>query len=63
MTAPAHDQHPDVGLARERTELAWRRTDIAFTALGCALVNPVLGLPTLAISALIWALAALSGIL
>lgn len=58
MTGPSHDdQHLDPGLAKERTELAWRRTDIAFTALGGALVkmNPAIGLPTLAISTLIWA--------
>jgi uncharacterized membrane protein YidH (DUF202 family) len=59
MTGPSHDdQYPDPGLAKERTELAWRRTDIAFIALGGALVkmNPAIGLPTLAISALIWAI-------
>lgn len=58
MTGPSHDdQYLDPGLAKERTDLAWRRTDIAFTTLGGALVkmNPAIGLPTLAISALIWA--------
>lgn len=58
MTAPADDDRPpDAGLAEERTELARRRTDIAITALGCALVkmNPALGLPTLAVTTVIWA--------
>lgn len=57
MTGPSHeDRDLTPGLATERTELAWRRTDIAFTALGVALVkiNPAIGLPTLAISALTW---------
>jgi uncharacterized membrane protein YidH (DUF202 family) len=64
MTPPTHGGQPsDPGLARERTELAWRRTAIAFIALDGALVkmNPALGLPTLAISALIWALSLHSG--
>jgi uncharacterized membrane protein YidH (DUF202 family) len=46
----------DPGLAEERTELAWRRTAIAFTALSGALVkmNPAIGIPTLALSTLTW---------
>jgi uncharacterized membrane protein YidH (DUF202 family) len=46
----------DPGLAEERTELAWRRTAIAFTALGGALVkmNPAIGIPTLALSTMTW---------
>jgi uncharacterized membrane protein YidH (DUF202 family) len=46
----------DPGLAEERTELSWRRTAIAFTALGGALVkmNPAIGIPTLALSTMTW---------
>lgn len=60
MTTP--DQVHDPGLARERTELAWRRTAIAFTALGGALVKMdlAIGLPALAISTLLWDLGCLS---
>lgn len=48
----------DRGLAEERTELAWRRTSIAFASLSGALVkvNPAIGIPALALSALIWRL-------
>jgi uncharacterized membrane protein YidH (DUF202 family) len=46
----------DPGLAEERTELAWRRTAISFTALSAALVkmNPAIGIPALALSTLTW---------
>jgi uncharacterized membrane protein YidH (DUF202 family) len=62
--APAGDEpaddigYADRGLARERTELAWTRTAIAFAALGAALLKyrPVVGLPTLALSAVVWRL-------
>ncbi|MGH3380424.1 MAG: DUF202 domain-containing protein [Actinoallomurus sp.] len=47
---------PDPGLAEERTELAWRRTAIAFTALSGTLVkmDPAIGIPALALSTLAW---------
>lgn len=57
--APADDMEDmDPGLARERTELAWIRTAIAFAALGGAIlkVNPAVGFPVLATSALVWAI-------
>ena len=62
--APAGDEptddigYADRGLARERTELAWTRTAIAFAALGAALLRyrPVVGLPILALSAVVWRL-------
>jgi uncharacterized membrane protein YidH (DUF202 family) len=46
----------DPGLARERTELAWRRTAIAYAALGAALLkaSPPTGGLVLAASAAIW---------
>ena len=56
---PADDiGYGDPGLARERTELAWTRTAIAFVALGAAILRyrPVVGLPILAISAVVWRL-------
>lgn len=52
----------DPGLARERTELAWTRTAIAFAAMGGAIlrVTPALGLPVLATAALVWGIGRLS---
>jgi len=49
----------DPGLFRERTELAWHRTGIAFAALGGAVLKtaPVVGLLILASSAPIFVLA------
>jgi uncharacterized membrane protein YidH (DUF202 family) len=49
----------DPGLFRERTELAWHRTGIAFAALGGAVLKtaPVVGLLILASSAPIFILA------
>jgi uncharacterized membrane protein YidH (DUF202 family) len=46
----------DPGLARARTELAWRRTAISYAALGAALLkaSPAVGVLVLAASALIW---------
>jgi uncharacterized membrane protein YidH (DUF202 family) len=56
---PADDiEYADPGLARERTELAWTRTAIAFAALGAAILKyrPVIGLPVLVLSAVVWRL-------
>ena len=46
----------DPMLARERTDLAWTRSSIAFFALGVAVVKfrPELGVPLLAFSAFGW---------
>lgn len=68
-TAPAGQEPPDdieyadPGLARERTELAWTRTAIAFAALGAALLKyrPVAGLLVLVLSAVVWRLGRLPG--
>ncbi|HEX6872800.1 MAG TPA: DUF202 domain-containing protein [Micromonosporaceae bacterium] len=52
----------DPGLARERTDLAWTRTSISFTALGAAMLhaNPVAGGVVLATSVAVWLLGRLS---
>jgi Domain of unknown function (DUF202) len=49
-------EQPDPLLARERTELAWTRSSIAFLALGVAVVKfrPLIGIPLLLFSASIW---------
>ena len=56
-------EYADPGLARERTELAWTRTAIAFAALGAALLRfrPVVGVPVLGLSAVVWRLGRLPG--
>ena len=48
----------DPGLARERTQLAWARTAIAFAAVGAAILRrePVAGVIVLAMTPLVWAL-------
>ena len=55
----ADPDEADPGLFRERTELAWHRTGIAFAALGGAVIKtaPVVGLLILASSAPIFVLA------
>jgi uncharacterized membrane protein YidH (DUF202 family) len=61
---PADDiEYADPGLARERTELAWTRTAIGFAALGAAILKyrPVVGLPVLVLSAVVWRLGRLPG--
>jgi len=61
---PADDiEYADPGLASERTELAWTRTAIAFAALGAAILKfrPVIGLPVLVLSAVVWRLGRLPG--
>ncbi len=61
---PADDiEYADPGLARERTELAWTRTAIGFAALGAAFLKyrPVVGLPVLVLSAVVWRLGRLPG--
>jgi uncharacterized membrane protein YidH (DUF202 family) len=56
---PAEDMEDiDRGTARERTELAWIRSALAFAALGGAVLKaePALGIPVLAMSAVVWAI-------
>jgi uncharacterized membrane protein YidH (DUF202 family) len=52
----------DLGLARERTSLAWTRTAISFAALGGTVLkaNVVTGLLILAVAPAIWQLGRLS---
>ena len=48
----------DPGHARERTDLAWTRSAIAFLGLGVAIlrIRPAAGIPILAIAGVIWLL-------
>jgi hypothetical protein len=62
MTPPDDIEDTDPGRARERTELAWTRTAISFTALGALILknDPYPGVLILALSALIWELGRLA---
>ncbi len=54
---PADDmEDADPAFARERTELAWTRSSIAFFALGIAILKfkPAVGIPVLAFAAVTW---------
>jgi uncharacterized membrane protein YidH (DUF202 family) len=53
----------DPGLAGARTELAWTRTAISFAAVGVVLLrhHPLVGIPVLALSLLVWELGRLRG--
>jgi uncharacterized membrane protein YidH (DUF202 family) len=55
MTSPEDFEDPHGGTARQRTELAWTRTAIAFAAVGGAMLRTSLaaGLIVLAMSILI----------
>jgi uncharacterized membrane protein YidH (DUF202 family) len=46
----------DPALARERTDLAWTRSSIAFFGLGAALLKfrPAIAIPVLAIGVAVW---------
>ena len=55
---PADYEQARPGLARERTDLAWTRSAIAFLALGVAIlkVRPAVGFPVMALGVAIWLL-------
>jgi uncharacterized membrane protein YidH (DUF202 family) len=62
---PADDvENRDPGLARERTDLAWTRTAISFSALGAVMLrtSPVAGALILAGAAAVWILGRLSAL-
>jgi uncharacterized membrane protein YidH (DUF202 family) len=58
----AEPEEPEVGLARERTSLAWTRTAISFGAVGGAVLkaNVITGLIILAMAPVIWQLGRVS---
>jgi len=55
---PPDKPRADPMLARERTELAWTRSSIAFFAVGVAIAKfrPLIGFPLLAFSGTLWLL-------
>ena len=56
--------HPDPGLARARTSLAWLRTAIAFAAIGGVILKRDVpaGLVVLVLSAVVWTTGRLAGV-
>ena len=59
---PRGPRAPGPGLARERTELAWTRTALAFAAVGAVIARRdlIVGLAVLACTPLIWAVGRLA---
>jgi uncharacterized membrane protein YidH (DUF202 family) len=55
---PADHEEAQSGLARERTDLAWTRSAIAFLAVGVAILKIRLaaGFPVIALGVVIWLL-------
>lgn len=58
MPPPDESENRDPGLAKERTEMAWSRTAVAFAAVGGAILKTDIagGVTVLALSLLIWVL-------
>lgn len=61
---PVPDDYEEArpGLARERTDLAWTRSAIAFLALGAAIlkIRPAIGFPVMGVGVVIWLLGHIS---